>query len=283
MAWIYFIAYHYPKGLDVSRWAHDNRMSQVRCDAAMTEGIKKGYIKKEGDTWYPTEKAKNIAREFFNRDDDSEREKFVDELRKYSDEKDWRNSYPIWRLPLEIYEEERKEKRKAGNKITLTDSQYVSLKKFLESYQRYPESTSTAGIRKLAGRVNELCEDKDYVLYRGINFYDKNSKQTPTYNVGDKVPSNHLTQSWTTNEKIALQFAYGNPTPMEVTLKKHRFDDGIGYIMKHTFKPESIILDFVYVDEANEELNDGSIFWPVECEVLVSVKPRSAFEVYKVV
>lgn len=265
LSWLYLLGTEYPTGFVKKSWENDNRMGLV-ASVAMEEGIRRGFVKENSDKWNITDEGVSAYMNFFLRNTEEDTNKLVDSLKKYN------RVYPIYRIPSELQLYLRIKNRKKTFQKKLDKEDYRIINNFLEKYQRVPE-TSTNKIKQFAGCINELCEDKDYVLYRGINVKEGLFKD------GDLVTSHKDVQSWTTSKDIAEQFAWGNPTPMQNTVSKNRFNNSIGIILKHTFKPADIIFDFVYIDDTNENIE---IFWTTENEVLVNTR-KKAFEIYKIV
>jgi len=285
MGWLYFL-YLYIKntdGLIKKNWATDTRMMGIRCKDAMEEGIEKGHVQDLPDRWKITKEGLIVMNDFFHADTETAAKVLGDKLmRPYKEQyekskRDHKFLFSIDHIPYSLYVDRREARRKSTFKRTLTNEDYSKIHKFLEKYQRDAD-IFTGGMKKYAGKIDELCEDQEYVLYRGINYH--RFPERFNFKVGDKLPSTRDVQSWSLSEDVALQFAYGNPTPMQTTLSKHRFPEGKGLILKHTFKPADVIMDFVYIDEANKNL---SINWPEEQEVLIKCKMGAPFEVYKIV
>ena len=282
MSWIYLLGRggYKTEGFAKKGWhKSDKRMDGMSVVDAMEDGIKRGMVKLDGDKWFITEKGDKAVVDFFLRDTEDEVDKLCADLEKKCP-RSKSYDYRISDIPDEMYQDLKKSNWRSKLKYEdtdLTNEDYHVIKRFLDVYQR-DSNLQGKNVKKYAGHINELCEDKDYVLYRGINYHRTEQQFKP----GDKIKSTRDVQSWSTDKHVAKQFAYGNPTPMQVTLKKHRFEGAVDVILKHTFKPADVIIDFVYVDEMNPHLKDD-INWTSEAEVIIRCKPSAEFEVFEVI
>jgi hypothetical protein len=287
LAWIHLLDIYGKQGFSKTNWRNsDKRMGGMGAADAMHAGVKKGLVKDAGDKWLVTRKGEKSVDDFFYRPSLDQEKELADVLKSAGLHRTGLYDYPIDNIPLDLFHKKKEEYRKKtmhpSGKLTSEDISFIT--HFLERYQRMNEfdGHGAARMRNFAGLTNELIDNNDYTLWRGLHV----SKEGKLGNVkvGDTVEAGgHQIASWTLSEPIAEQFAMGNPTPMEVSIDKPRFGDGqVGLILKHTFKPQDVIIDFDYVEEANPEFG-GVINWPVEEEVLTKVNKGDRYEIIRVI
>ncbi len=282
MAWLYMLAYPYDgQGLTFKSWQNDRRMFGVKASDAMRRLVGQGYAVEKPDKWLATKAGVDAVNKEFGCNSEDDALTAAKALGQFDPKRGDLYGYQISKIPMEMYRTNLKKSRSKNLKKTLSDHDYEVITKVLARYQRDDmHESSLARLKKYVGMVDELCENKEYVLYRGVNFRPEDIARKLKAGMQMESGVSDI-QSWTTSKSIAVQFALGNPTPMEVKIDVNRFKGYKGVVFKHTFKPQDVVLDFVYVDDANPDLEDA-IYWTEECEVLVLAGADSQFEILEV-
>lgn len=275
MAWLYFLKNPYKGELPISEWKNDRRMDGMKAGDAMSKLEKLGYATTKGKAWKITSKGIKAADDFFLKTSKEAAEAYAKTLTQFDHPKDL-YAYPMSRIPIYYWTDYSKSLRKYKSSDTLNWNDYDFLKTFIEKYER-DMVHDLSKLKKYVGKVDELCENNDYVLFRGINIPHSELNKIK---VGDKYKGgNQEVQSWTTKKSIAVQFSLGNPTPMQVTIDNNRFKDRFGVVLKHTFPAKQVILDLVYISEMNPELLGSMQFDEEEVIVLAG---KGEFEVIEI-
>jgi hypothetical protein len=276
MAWLYFLGDSYrDSGLEFKSWENDKRMDGMIVRNAMRDLVKSGLAKAYPTKWKITPKGEKTVDEYFLKGSEDEAIKASKDLKKY--DRGGYDYYPISRIPIDLFTRHAKSLRKYKNSETLTQQDYDFIKNFIDRYER-DIIHDLSRMKKYVGRADELCEDKDYVLYRGVNI---SNDEHDSVKVGGKFKSgNQAVQSWTTRKSIAVQFSLGNPTPMQVSVDNNRFEDRFGVVLKHVFPAKQIVIDLVYINEMNPELKGSMAF--DEDEVLVLAGKNTEYEIVEI-
>lgn len=264
-AWLHFLSYIYPNGMDKKSWFTDQRMNGRKYKDSLDLFIENGFAILDGDVSKATPSGKQKVKDFFLKDQ-NEIESFSDSLKKYDSQ-----GYKISRIPFDIYDTFETKKWEANKIRTLSIDDYTVIRNWIKSYQRVPESYKTVRtIKKYSGKKNELIGDQTYTLYRGLHFSE--DKTNMYFYDKDKIKQSKKfidergRFSWTKSKEIAIRFALGNKHWMDdkKTIQKGNY----GIVLKHTFNANDVILDFDFIDRVNVALKSVADF-PEEREVIV--------------
>ena len=277
MAWLYFLKNPYDGTLTISSWEKDKRMDGMTASDAMKKLITLGYAIRKNTEWKITPAGIKAADDFFLEPSMKAAAEASRKLSKFDPTRRNYDMYPMSKIPVEYRIKYEKSLRKYQKSDTLTEQDYHFIRTFIERYER-DIIHDLSRMKKYVGKANELCEDKDYTLYRGVNVSNEHLKDAK---VGGKFRSgNQAVQSWTTSKHVAVQFSLGNPTPMQVSVDNNRFPEKFGIVMKHVFPASQVVLDLVYIDEMNPELLGAMAF--NEEEVLVLAGKNKEFEIAEI-
>lgn len=283
-AWLYFITFAYEGKMKEKDWRNDKRMgSDILFIDAMREleSIDNivGY-NEDTDEWLVTNKEKAIEiliDVFGNPKSLTQAERFTNPVVSKLKNK---QVYPIDRIPNDIYSY--LSKQRGSNKfINTSEVNYTDLYKWFKLYQRTPIKWDNK-LNKYLGRVNDLIEDREYIIYRGL--YINIDRYIEEYgNIPKKGDSIQLSEddiSWTSSIGNATRFAQGATNWMDdIKLGKYGNKDNIGIILKYKPKLSEMLLDVEWLEITNHELYN-TIDFPSEYEVIIKPNVNSVAKVY---
>ena len=172
-------------------------------------------------------------------------------------------------------------KYKKSSKLTFNDKNEILIA--LNKYQRNSNISHLRQLKKYSGHDKEFF-DGEITLYRGlhfkneegyVNYFNKDENVRIGKFIIDKKGRNY---SWSKNKNIAKNFAYGKTN--WASDKKCFDNNSYGVILKHTFKPQDIMFDFEYMNNANPFFNGFEDF--TEQEVIINPLKNAKYKIFKV-
>ena len=264
-AWLYFLVYVYPEGMEEKSWINDNRMGINFLESVKYFENKK-LTKKVGTKWFANPIAKDEVKLVFglpkNRMEAEEDNRF---------EKFNTKNYKIGNIPYEIFnKEERNIINQLDVNLKFTYKEYDIIRKWYAKYERESKGWNNI-LSRYVGALGDLVMNENYILYRGLNLLKRRE-----YEIGELIEDTRM--SWTSSLNMAIRFAYGNDNWMKNNNKIGK--DFIGIVLRREFHYTEILLDTNFVDSKHPYLK-SMVSWPDEYEVIVKPSKKKA-EIIKI-
>lgn len=254
MAWLYLLLQYNASGLDLSKWTESDKRMGISFPEALPYLNKNKYLTEKDGVIFPKNinKIKNDLLDYFMVDLNLSLNhyKHFTYFNKYDTD-----SYPIGKIPLELYEQYRiKQKTQASDDIFNQTDEEKNAHDILQWYITKYQNDNHAWPTKFNNLLNNkyLVDNKTYKLFRGINVSDS---MYPDIKEGDIITIKSGI-SWTESFDVAKGFALGNVDGWLTKSTKLR-KNSKGIILLANMPADKILLDFEYAVINADNKYDG--------------------------
>lgn len=268
VAWLAFLIIVYNSKMKLSSWSGDKRMGPQTCLESLS---KFNCVSIDSDNIIINDEnaALEIINKYFKADNLDEASKLKEKYKQYDTA-----SYKVSNLPYELYWFNKR--RNSPIVKTLSSNDYHLINNFIDKYTR-GETRWQTEMEQFLGRTNELIDDTEYKLFRGIFIHSTSEFIDTARNLKTTSKIKDSKMSWTHSLEIAELFAKGAKGNGDITRLK---PGDIGIILSYKFDKDDILIDFDYLDE----MHTDTIELPGHNESEVIVRPFSkSADVYKII